>query len=523
MRYMGLFLLMAFFSRLGLADDKVVQTFTGAQPLTTSAFTVQDKWEVRWDSPQVIAITVLAPDGSIIAGSAGSMKGSLYEPKGGTYTLQISENSSPTTSTWNVSVVELGPPQTGTKNATVSTDYVPPVPSPTSSATNIVSAPVAPSAVTTPAAPAVTAPATVPLPPIPAIPLPAVSLTVTKPAAPPASKGDLTEAESHAIVVIRGDYEEGTGFLVKTDFGPAVITNIHVISANPNVKILTTTGEEIKTIGLKGASDRDLAMFLIKDNNYSYLDLATDIANTVQNGDEDITPGNSEGGMVVLNTKGKVVGIGPERIEFDNPIYHGNSGGPVFHTASGKVIGVVTEAEKVDTSDDLDKASFNNKASAIAATMRYFGLRIDTVPKWETYDWDQFLTQTTFLKNFHDQSRTLDSYINGQEYEKEHIATGADDEGPPDSKYYEKDQKIQQADDTFNKMDDNSDKSQHLDADRQMVLSLDGIADTDMTAIQDSSNFYSFLQTRAQEEVDYRKALRDEIDKFGDNIGSLGH
>ena len=55
------------------------------------------------------------------------------------------------------------------------------------------------------------------------------------------------------------------------------MTNLHVISANPNIRILTTTGAQVKTLSLKGASDRDLAMFMIQDDHYSYLDLATDI------------------------------------------------------------------------------------------------------------------------------------------------------------------------------------------------------------------------------------------------------
>jgi hypothetical protein len=36
------------------AQEKVVQTFTGTGPLTTPAFKVGDKWEVRWDSSTFI-------------------------------------------------------------------------------------------------------------------------------------------------------------------------------------------------------------------------------------------------------------------------------------------------------------------------------------------------------------------------------------------------------------------------------------------------------------------------------------
>jgi S1-C subfamily serine protease len=493
MRLPALCIFLGLLAGAGLAQEKVVQTFNGAGALTTPSFQVQDKWEMRWDCPDVIAITVLSSDGTIAAGASGSLKGSLYQPKGGSFSLQISRAVGQT-SPWHISVVEIG---SGT-GATAATDYVPPQTIPASGSTTMASAPVAS------AAPATT-------------PAPATNSASVSPVT-----GSLTEDPSHAVVVIKGDVAEGTGFLVKTADGPAVVTNQHVIFANPNIKILTTTGEEIKVLGLKGASDRDLAMFMIQDDHYAYLDLATDIQDTVQAGDEVVTPGNSEGGEVVLDTKGTVLGIGPERIEFSNPIYHGNSGGPVFHTKSGKVLAVVTQALRVDTSNDIDKASFENKNSAIAGPMRYFGLRLDTVPQWETYDRDRFLIETTFLKNFHDLSRCLDSFINGADYEKAHLVS-TDEYGHPDSQYYLRNEKIETARDNYHKLTVDTDGSQKLDAARELVMDLDGIADTDMDPIQNAANFYSFDQLRAAYEIKYRKALRDEIEKFGDKISDMGH
>ncbi|HXC61566.1 MAG TPA: trypsin-like peptidase domain-containing protein, partial [Nitrospiria bacterium] len=284
-------LMLSFFLGLlagtSFAQEKVVQTFDGATDLTTPAFQVQDKWEVRWNSPEVISMTILSPDGAVVAGASASSKGSLYLPKGGNFHLQISGSTEKDAAQWHVSVVEIDSTAAGAKETNDVADYVPPqiISAPVS--TNITSTPVAPSTATTSLAPG---------------------------GSTPPVAGALTEDQAHAVVVIKGDVGEGTGFLIKTADGPAVVTNLHVISANPNVKILTTTGAQIKTLSLKGASDRDLAMFMIQDDHYTYLDLATDIKDTVQTDDEVITPGNSEGGEVVLNTKGKVLGIGPERI-----------------------------------------------------------------------------------------------------------------------------------------------------------------------------------------------------------------
>ncbi len=487
----------------GRAQTHVVQKFDGNSSTTTAPFTVNDKWEVVWNTPMPLRITLLSSDGTIVAGTAGMFRGSFYLPKGGTYYLQVNGADNGPTAPWHLSVVELGgdsqsSPSVGLNGPEM--NFVPPsVQPPGNTAAN----PAATNVLVNPA-------------PVAAVQTPA-------PAAPAVN---LTEDQTRAVVMIEGDNAEGTGFLVKGPDGPAVVTNIHVIAGNPNVRILTNTGAQIVVTGLKGAADRDLAMFSIQDAHYSYLDLNTDISNSVQPGDDVITPGNSQGGEVVLNTHGTVVGIGPERVEFSNPIYHGNSGGPVFQTKTGKVLAVVTEATKVDTNNDLDKASFANHGSAITTSMRYFGLRLDTVPKWETYDLSRFLTETTFLDQFHQQSRQLDSYLNYSEKTDNQASNPNDENAAPSSKLFLTNSKIVKADEEFTRLASGADGSQRLDAYRGWLFELTDIADMNMQAIQDPSNFYGFDQQRARDEVAYRKALKKELDSFGDDISraeSLGH
>ena len=89
------------------ADEKVVQTLTGSGPKTTTApFTVHDSWELRWGpQPDYMSVTVIAPDGSVVAGASGMQPGSLYLPKGGTFALVVHryvEKSAP----WEIDVVD---------------------------------------------------------------------------------------------------------------------------------------------------------------------------------------------------------------------------------------------------------------------------------------------------------------------------------------------------------------------------------------------------------------------------------
>ncbi|MCE0524101.1 MAG: serine protease [Methylacidiphilales bacterium] len=546
MRALGLALLWVILPVICAQADQAqgpLQKFTGTAPQTTPAFTVPDKWEVRWVSQRNLNISVLAADGTLVAGAA-SFQGALYVPKGGSYHLQIdcvpfspptnNGNGAPPPSTQsnNVSGIQNAvndanddsstnappnnrpPPNNGPRYGPNGAPY----PYPMMFRpwyVEVVGADAVAAQGSMSYMPSFNVPASVASSPDQTSGNPA-------PAPAPAPIAKLTEDQSRAVVLIQGDNAEGTGFLIKTPDGPAVVTNIHVIANNPNLKITTNTGALVNMLSAKGASDRDLAMLAIQDGNYSYLQMATDISTIVQPGDEVVTPGNSQGGEVMLNTDGKVLGIGPERIEIDNPIYHGNSGGPVIHVKSGKVLGVVTEAMKVDLSNDLDKASFASRNSAISGSMRYFGLRLDTVTEWVPIDSRRFQIETTFLDQFHEQSRRLDAYLNTTDNSQtDNSNSGDNSSGNDASKIYLSDEKIMKANDNYLQEASGSDTTQRMEALKGLLFDLQGVADLDVNQIQNANNFYSFDRERAHDELDYRKALKAELDAIGNNVDRL--
>jgi S1-C subfamily serine protease len=480
-------------------DGQVVQKFQGNDTnVTTATFTVQDKWELLYFSPHPMDVTILAADGTIVAGFKAVFRGSLFQAKGGTYYLQINSNHPEIKMPWQLVVANvasgttLGPEAGGMFANTADPNYTPPT------------------AILAPGGgPGFSVPMSMQTgstnPPGQPAPLPSI------PSATPAPTVKLTEDQASAVVLIKGDNAEGTGFMVKTPDGPVVITNIHVIANNPNLKITTNTGAFVKVLSKKGASDRDLAVLSIQDLGYSYLQYCTDISKTVQPGDEVITPGNSQGGEVMLNTDGKVLGIGPDRVEFDNPIYHGNSGGPIFHVKSGTVIGVVTEAIKVDTSDALDKASFASRASAITSSMRYFGMRIDTVTAWEPIEDRRFLIETAFLDQFNHRSRCLDCYLNAP-----------DDDKPEDILWREDKEIVRDNSEFFSQIGGGADVGQQVGADREMWAEFNDLASTDMDSIIKPENFYSFDRGRAADEAAYRKAIQDELKQISNDVSRLG-
>ena len=130
---------------------------------------------------------------------------------------------------------------------------------------------------------------------------------------------------------------------------------------------------------------------------------------------------------------------------------------------------------------------------------------------WQNFTWQRFENETQFLRQFHERSMCLDSYLN----------TGINDTSDWGT-YYAKDDKIKETNEAIATMDEGSDSGARIDTARNLVFSLGGIADSDMEQIQQPSNFYSFDATRARDEIAYRQWLKREIDQMGDNVERLG-
>jgi len=492
---------MAFGVLPALAQDTVVQEFSGNGSTTTGLVKIQDRWEVRWNSRQVVSVAVMSANGTIVAGAAGVLRGSLFVPMGGQYYFKISDgtvgtpastnaapaantntppaasdSSSPPTqnpaASWHLQIVELGKSVASDQALTVYTPYF-----------------IVPdSAVTTVAPP------------------------------PELSPPVLTNEQMQAMVMIKGDNAQGAGFLIRSPDGTFVVTHLRLLAANPNVKIFTNSGAPITTLSLKGAADRDLAMFTIKDDHYSYLTLPTDAANSVEAGDQIIIPDIGNQTDVLSGKPGRVIGMGPERIDFNIGMGPGSSGAPVIHVKSGKVPALVSAEKQVDVSDNLAKAWPPNPVPGLARIFPYFGLRLTGIQGWETYDQPRFLSETLFLKQIHRDTRCLDSYLNGR---RRWSRSGSEGNGPPDNQYFLNNIKIREANDTYKQFANGADESQRHSAAKELLFDLEGIADTGTSTLQEMGNLYSFDRVWAQEEMAYRKALKQELDDLSNNLVRL--
>jgi hypothetical protein len=540
----------------------VVQEFSGSGSTTTGFFKVRDRWEVQWNARQVVSVAVMSSDGTIVAGAAGVLRGSLFIPLGGQYYLKVGDGTvivpipkplpdkaSPGDSTNAPSAFGTNGPSSstiaaalfGTNSPAASTNAAPVMTTNAPAATN--AAPTANTnvpAASTNAPPVAETKAAVPEPEVPVswhlqvIQLSksvraSASLTVftpyfsipdsaitPEPAPPPPPV--LTREEAQTVVRIRGDNASGTGFLLRTPEGTFVVTHLHLLAANPNVRIYTTAGAEIPTLALKGAIGRDLAMFSIQDQSFTCLPPCTDPADKIKAGEPLIIPDVAGQAEPMLGTPGRVIGMSDDRVDFDNRMGPDSSGAPVILAKKGTALAVVTAVKKVDVSDLLAAAWPRNPAPGSSGIIPYFGLRLAGVPGWQTYDLQQLLTETTFLKQFHRDTRCLDSFLNGR---KHHDPGEDDNSGAPDVHFYLNNSKLRGSFDTYRNFAGGADRSQRMEAAHELLFDLYGITKTDVATLQGMTNLYAYDQGWAKEEMAYRDAIKKELDDLSNDLNRL--
>src|SRR6185436_6708796 len=84
---------------------------------------------------------------------------------------------------------------------------------------------------------------------------------------------------------------------------------------------------------------------------------------------------------VVKPVLGRVLGVGPNLVEVSAEFMPGNSGSPIIHLKSGKVVGIASYASV---------KAFEAGAGRIAVEVRRFGYRIDSVQSWQPVNWQLY-------------------------------------------------------------------------------------------------------------------------------------
>jgi len=210
--------------------------------------------------------------------------------------------------------------------------------------------------------------------------------------------GELVSKSRDSLVVIEGESGRGSGFLCNFHGEPTFVTNIHVLSNNPNPRYKTMNGGVVTPGPAFLGVGHDIFRSTLPAAA-SMLEVVTGLDANVKIGDKIVVPGNAEGAGVIKPFEGKIVGIGPNLIEVDAPFVQGNSGSPIIHVESGKVVGIATYLliKKVDTN--------GGEKGGVETTVRRFGYRLDNVPQWETVNWPRFYAQSAQAEKIEETSQ----------------------------------------------------------------------------------------------------------------------
>ncbi len=224
------------------------------------------------------------------------------------------------------------------------------------------------------------------------------------------SSDKMKPTEKKSIVAIESGAGGGTGFVAQINGRKFLVSNSHVIGAMKSPKISTLSGDELKLGRLFAAHSHDIAIVEIIDAPESIepLKIMDEVEMNVAIKDKIVVCGNSRAKGTILDTYGEVVGIGAKKVETSAPFYEGNSGSPIFHFKSRKVIGVASyvsiESKK---SSAVSEVSRDNKNSAIKRDARYFAYRLDSIKKWDSISFTELFSQNEKIVNYDKKLRTI--------------------------------------------------------------------------------------------------------------------
>jgi hypothetical protein len=188
------------------------------------------------------------------------------------------------------------------------------------------------------------------------------------------------------IVIIKGTEGTGTGFIAKDGTNIYVYSNLHILTGNRGIKILDNNGTQYKVKKIECASDRDLVRITLKRQLESHLTIAEKL-----NINEPISVcGNAGGEGVVRPVFGKVLGVGPDKIETDAGFIPGHSGSPMVNS-DNQVMGIASYIS-------IPTTNIINQDTPFTETRR-IGYRVDNVPGWIPISAGWFVKESQKLKD----------------------------------------------------------------------------------------------------------------------------
>ena len=202
---------------------------------------------------------------------------------------------------------------------------------------------------------------------------------------------DLIKTYHASLVFAAGKGGKGSGFIASMGGSNFLVTNEHIPGMINDAEFKTLDDTVVKGGAATVAAGRDIFRMALPVGGVP-LEIMQDVEQNAAIGDDVAVLGNAGGGDVVNTIMGRIVGIGADRVEVDAPFVHGNSGSPIIHLKSGKVIGIASYSMLVD----IDPATLKPMKETV---IRRFGYRLDNVKTWQAVDWRAFYAQAAEMGN----------------------------------------------------------------------------------------------------------------------------
>jgi hypothetical protein len=246
---------------------------------------------------------------------------------------------------------------------------------------------------------------------------------VTPPASAPSSPltGPLSAAESRAaarlvndfrngLVFFAGPAGQGSGFITNYKGQKFLLSNAHVIAGIKGAVFKLLDGTPV-TVGAGSVAVGHDIVALNVTSGGTAIPMVETPDSQIAIGDPVVVLGNAEGAEVINPLEGRVVGIGVDRIEIDAPFQKGNSGSPIIHLPTGKVIGIATYY--IEKRTNKLEIKYREGAVTIApeVTFRRFGYRLDSVQQWQPIDWGRFYAEADTMKKIEETTETLWGFL----------------------------------------------------------------------------------------------------------------
>jgi hypothetical protein len=195
------------------------------------------------------------------------------------------------------------------------------------------------------------------------------------------STADVLQSHNDAFVIVKGSNGSGCGFACRQGAKTWLFTNIHVVAEIKQAVISRLDGVAVPLGAAEAAAGPDIVRMVLAKVPEHPLEAITDFEANVHIEDDIAVLGVMGSGMVTWQ-QGRVVGIAPDRVEVAATFIPGNSGGPIIHLKTGKVIGVTSYLNR-------PYEQYSSNGGNGSPVIRHFGYRIDKVPAWEPVNWPQ--------------------------------------------------------------------------------------------------------------------------------------